>query len=224
MVYTEEYMRGVVDKLRERGWPYHGVGSDWEPDSTKWCNALLRDGAGVKFRNGLHVIDWGCGYGRFYNWLSSKLERFYYYGFEPTGTTNGDILINMCKEIYTGNCEFGVIEDIEFVNRAVAKSDVVILGSIFTHITIENANEIIKTFKPLLNNGGYIVFSVIIGSEYKLEKPGLYGTNDTYEYTNYTSEQIVQLAINADCNLIKVSEYPAGPWKHDIFRMENFKN
>ena len=218
----DELVEAFAD-LGDQGWiTPDGVGSDQEPYSTTWCEALSH-GLGEKFKEGMWVIDWGCGYGRYYNWLEAVLEDFFYYGFEPRGKNNGDLLIKFCRktfELAHEPCLFEFIDNDEVVVNALLTCDAVILGSIFTHISIEAAHKLVQKFTPLLDRDGVVVFSVIIGDEYTLGEPA-YEVEGSYHLVTHTEKQIEELAEKNDCTLTKTGSFTTNhEQEHFIYRLQ----
>lgn len=214
----------LIEELQRRGWMYPGVGSDHEPQNTNWCEAQS-EGIGKFFQEGLKMIDWGCGYARYYNWLTGLFHNFKYYGFEPRGPRNGDILIEYCrKNLYDPRCVYDFIDNDTVVNQAIDECDVVLLGSVFTHISIEDADSVVKKFSKILDKGGYIVFSIILANEYFIGDKA-YGLEDSYNVVRHKKEQIEQLARQNNAQLDTVTTYMTEPNRlhlnetHTIFRI-----
>src|SRR6266705_4055045 len=60
-------------------------GSDEEPGSSLWL-ASLSEAMGTSFREGLTDLDYGCGAGRYAQFLRQRLKRFAYDGLERPGS------------------------------------------------------------------------------------------------------------------------------------------
>jgi 2-polyprenyl-3-methyl-5-hydroxy-6-metoxy-1,4-benzoquinol methylase len=215
---------GIIHELASNGWMHPGgVGSDHEPWNTKWCEALS-SGVGDKFKEGLCIIDWGCGYARYYNWLTSFFDNFTYYGFEVHGPKNGDLLVNFCRQkLSDPRCTYDYI-DSDTVDTAITKCNVVLLGSVFTHISIKDADGIVKRFSKLLDKGGSLVFSVIIADNYSIGTPA-YGVEGSYDEVQHRRDQIETLARDNNCELREASHYQTNhTYVHTIFEMKRLSN
>lgn len=191
---------GIIKCLRSKGWIYEGCGSDYEPYSTKWCESLDKGLVGSNYC----VIDWGCGYGRFLNYLLTKgVDRFKYYGFELHGERNGDLLMGFCKAHYLGSnslnrvVKFGYVDDNELLDEALKNCDTILLGSVFTHMSIDDSLSFLKRFDSFVANGGAIVFSLILEKNvYELHGPGAYGIPNGYECVFHSTNELKQLCRN----------------------------
>jgi 2-polyprenyl-3-methyl-5-hydroxy-6-metoxy-1,4-benzoquinol methylase len=212
----------VVELKKQRGLQI-GCGTADLKESDLWCEALTK-GVGNRFQNGLKILDWGCGYGRYYIWMKNKLKNFKYYGFEVASPKHGDILIQYCRDRFNKDkrCIFDFTTNHVLVNKAIENSDVVLLGSVFTHLTIEDSYKIMTKFRPVIQKGGYIVLSVILSLEYTLTTPNFYpGNPRSWAYVTNTEKQVKQLAKMAGGKAQKIPEAQFTA-KHilDIFRVE----
>src|ERR1051325_11130442 len=135
-------------------------GSDQDPLSSIWM-ASLSEAAGDCFREGLRILDYGCGVGRYCNFLAERLDRFEYYGIEKRGSSfrHGEQSIRVANRIFRKDprAEFGFIESTLEI-EAVARVDLVLLGSIFTHVSVAEVDRILTKIAPVLDRGGRIVF------------------------------------------------------------------
>jgi len=62
-------------------------GTDEEPSSSLWM-ASLSEAMGESFREGMAVLDYGCGAGRYAQFLRQRLKRFEYYLRSPGAATS----------------------------------------------------------------------------------------------------------------------------------------
>lgn len=167
-------------------------GSDEEPASSLWM-ASLCDAMGDSFRSGMTILDYGCGAGRLAQFTRERLRRFSYYGVEKPGSKyqHGEKSIAAARALFRWDCRigFGLIGG-RFEHRAVARANVAVLGSIFTHTSYDEMRAVLEKLAPIPGRGGKIVFSIFIGDSYRLENPGAYGMGDAYARTWFTPEQI----------------------------------
>jgi hypothetical protein len=212
----------IINYLSKKGWIYEGCGSDREPYSTKWCESLEKGIINANY----NIIDWGCGYGRFLNYLLTKdISNFKYYGFELHGNNNGDLLIDFCKTHYS-QCnnsdriiKFGYIDDVELINEATKNCNVILLGSVFTHMDIKDSIKFLNKFDKFINNGGYIIFSLITERNiYELIGKGAYGIENGYACVFHSDKELEILSNNNKYHISNISKFQTDHTiKHDIF-------
>lgn len=165
----------------------------WEPDSSRWCASLMepvRD----KISKSFVLLDWGCGDGRLFNFLSKRFSQFKYYGLERPGEFGAG-----CIETARGffrhdpRAEFDLTTG-PVAAKALETSQFAILGSVATHIPFPDFRKIIQTLMPILDRGGEVISSFFIEKEYSLKAPGnCYGHQDCFALVSYTQAQIDSL-------------------------------
>ncbi|MEO9529066.1 class I SAM-dependent methyltransferase [Roseibium sp.] len=174
-LWTGKWQHTPFPKLIEGRVPDVGsVGCDDEPVSSLWC-ACLAQAMGPHYREGMTVLDYGCGFGRFFNFLTGRLNDFRYYGLEVEGTPSkhGDACLDYAGRTFGGDprARFGAIES-ALEAQAIREADVVLLGSVFSHIDRAMMDAIFRKFLPVTDAGGAVVFSVMIGDSYAATGPG----------------------------------------------------
>jgi len=171
---------------------FEGFGTDDEPGSSLWL-ASLSEAMGASFREGINILDYGCGAGRYAEFLRQRLEHFGYFGLEKPGSSfqHGEKSVAAAEDIFNGDnrISFGLIGS-AFEASALARADVVVLGSIFTHVDFEELKLILEKFEPIVRRGGKVVFSIFIADTYRLEASGAYGFADCYGRAWFTTEQL----------------------------------
>jgi SAM-dependent methyltransferase len=186
-------------------------GSDEEPLSSVWL-ASLSEAAGDYFREGLKVFDYGCGAGRYCNFLEQRLESFQYYGVEKRGSScrHGEKSILVANGIFRHDrrARFGFIGS-RLEEEAIENVDVVILGSIFTHVDFREVRHILARLRPVIERGGKVVFSAFISDKYRLEGRGAYGFTDCYSRVWFEPEQLAQLANQEEWHLSEQESFLA---------------
>jgi len=203
---------------------YNGCGSDNEPYSTEWCKCLME---GIN-KNKLNIIDWGCGYGRFLNFLLVKnINSFKYYGFELHGEKNGDLLINFCNENYISQntserlIKFGFVDNEELIKESLENCSTILLGSVFTHMAIEDVIQLLEKFKDFISSGGEIVFSLITEkNKYELNGPGAYGIKNGYDCAFYSQNEIERMTFDNKYKIEKITDFQTDHViKHGIYKL-----
>ena len=197
-------------------------GSDEEPFSSIWL-ASLSEAAGQHFREGLRVLDYGCGAGRYCDFLDQRLENFGYYGVEKRGSSlrHGEKSIRVATRIFRHDrrARFGFIGS-RLEEEAIRNVDVVVLGSIFTHLDFREVRQILAKLRPVIERGGTVVFSAFIANEYRLEGRDAYGFIDCYSRVWFEPEQLAQLANQEEWQLSEQESFLAqGVNLHRIFAL-----
>ena len=167
---------------------------------------------GESFRERMVVLDYGCGAGRYAQFLRQRLKRFDYFGLEKPGSTfgHGEKSIEAAKRFFRWDwrARFGLIgSSLEL--KAMARVNVVVLGSIFTHVDFDELCRILEKMRPLLLRGGKVVFSIFIAGEYRLEHKDAYGFDDCYSRVWFTEEQIRRLCDQNDWVLVEKESFVA---------------
>ena len=177
-----------------KNWFSVGHGTDEEPAQSLLLSAFS-SAMKEKYGEGMKILDYGCGSGRYANFLSKRIENFQYIGLEKQGSEHfwgeASIRDGLINAGHDERVRLGFTESL-LEKRAIEESNVVLLLSIFTHTTIEETHRIISKLLPIVDRGGKIIFSIIIGDSYQLQG-NLYGFQDSYQVTSNTNEQINEL-------------------------------
>ena len=170
-------------------------GTDDEPGSSLWM-ASLSEAMSSDFHEGMTVLDYGCGAGRYAQFLRQRLKRFSYYGVEKPGsnyrhgeksTKAGRVLFRWDRRIH-----FDMIGS-RLEAKALERASVVVLGSVFTHVDLDELQSILKKLSPVVSRGAKVVFSIFLADEYALEDEGIYGLERCYNRVWFTQDQIKQI-------------------------------
>lgn len=193
------------------------VGTDQEPKASL-CMASFANAMGDFYKEGMKILDYGCGSARFANFLSQRLQNFSYIGLERKESDWGVSCINKAKELFENDPRVNVGyvgSDID--NMAIETCEVVLLLSVFTHTTIEETEIILKKLLPIVDRGGCVIFSVIFGNKYEL-RGSAYGFLDNYNITYNTKQQIEDLKIKLKVKMDLIDTFNAGVI-HSIYKM-----
>jgi hypothetical protein len=199
-----------------------GAGSDEEPWTTKWCQALA---TGIGEMEGVSLIDWGCGYGRFLNYmLTENVRNFRYYGFELKGKRG--LALNDFNQNYLPlnddhrTIKFGFVDNQDLIDEAVQNCSTILLGSVFTHMRIEDCVEFLNTFDEVTKKGS-IVFSLIMDTEYFLGPPALvYEIENSYCIVRHTEKELDMLTIGGKYKIVKCCDFLTSHKEvHTIFHL-----
>lgn len=196
-------------------------GSDDEPTASQWMSALS-EAAGDGFREGMIVLDYGCGSGRYANFISRRLRNFTYYGVEPilAGPKHGmnrnpETNLEICERNYGQDPRvwFGPIGG-EIEHQALDKCDWILAGSVFTHLAIDEYVKVISKFSGAIKQGAKFVHTIFYGQKYLIRqsKPYPHGLADFYSYVLYT-EQLAKAAWNG-FNVKQTGTFKPGSGKH----------
>jgi hypothetical protein len=171
-------------------------GTDAEPGSSIWL-ASLSEAMGDSFREGMNVLDYGSGAGRYAQFLRQRLKKFRYYGLEKPGSNvqHGEKSMKAGRKLFRWDrrIRFNLIGS-QLEATALARASVVLLGSIFTHVDFSEMQDILKKFKPLVARGGKVVFSIFLADTYEIENIGIYSLKNCYNRVWFTMEQLKGLS------------------------------
>jgi 2-polyprenyl-3-methyl-5-hydroxy-6-metoxy-1,4-benzoquinol methylase len=205
-----------------KNWFSVGHGTDEEP-SQSLLLSTFSSAMKEKYREGMKILDYGCGSGRYANFLSKRIEKFQYIGLEKQGSDQfwgeASIRDGLINAGHDDRVRLGFTESL-LEEKAIQECDVVLLLSIFTHTTIEETHRIISKLLPIVDRGGRIIFSMIMNESYQLVG-NLYGFQDSYQVTYNTNEQINDIAEKFNVKLTHERDFEANwGYVHSIFSIE----
>lgn len=193
------------------------VGTDPEPKASL-CIASFVNAMGEKYKEGMKILDYGCGSARVSNFLSKRLKDFHYIGIEKFKSHYTETCINKAIELF-GHDERVIVgyTESELEKKAIEICETVLLLSVFTHTTIEETERILKKLLPIIDRGGNIVFSMIHGNKYEL-KGNAYDFKDNYSITYNTIKQVDDLKNKLNINIDLIDMFDAGVM-HSIYKI-----
>lgn len=175
---------------------------------------------GSYFKEGMKILDYGCGMGYFANYMNSQLKNFTYFGVEPDSSFGQRCISkDTRRNRRDGRMTFSFIGT-PTEELAINESDIALLVSIFTHLDIDQTEEILSKLMPIIQRKGSIFFTMILGDEYKLGRGGRYSLSKTYSVVYNTKDQVEYLAdkFNSSINL-KGTWHHKHDWLHSIYEM-----
>jgi hypothetical protein len=84
-----------------------------------------------------------------------------------------------------GRGRFGSVGS-ELEKEVLSEVEIVLLGSIFTHLNFETFKKLFSKFIPVIERRGAVISSIVLGEYYKCVGPGVYGIRDCSQETIYT--------------------------------------
>jgi SAM-dependent methyltransferase len=174
-----------------------------------------------KFNEGISILDYGCGAGILANFISERLNNFYYYGLE-TNSNHGKERISIAKNYLNDpRLYFGTIEN-ELKNILNNKIDAIVLISVFTHLPILEIYKILDNLKNVFikNKNSSIIFSCFISNKEKLidHLPDIW--ENFYGISFIKEKQLVGYCNNNNLKLKKQSIFvAAGNHEHHIYEI-----
>jgi len=174
-----------------------------------------------KFNEGISILDYGCGAGILANFISERLNNFYYYGLD-TNSNHGKERISIAKNYLNDpRLYFGTIEN-ELKNILNNKIDAILLISVFTHLPILEIYKILDNLKDVFvkNKNSSIIFSCFISNKEKLidHLPEIW--ENFYGISFIKEKQLVDYCNNNNLKLKKQSIFVAqGNHEHHIYEI-----
>lgn len=212
--WTERWSKDKYQRLYPNFYVY-GYGSDSEPASSCWMATLLAP-MGERFREGIRVLDYGCGGGRLFNFMTGQLRSFMYYGAEPAGGKELAVAESYFKS--DPRAKFMTCEE-AVESEEVLSCDAVILGSIFTHLLEEKCESILRSIWPIVDGGGMIIFTAIFRPEAEAHRPGAHGFDDCYAISFMREGWIEDLERKLSRKVEEVDTYLARVL-HRVYRIQ----
>lgn len=216
---SKEWTENWVNQKHERMYPnFHvpGYGSDYEFATTYWMASLL-DPMRERFKEGVSILDYGCGGGRLFNFMTGYLKDFTYYGAEPEESREMKVAKGYFEK--DPRSVFLSCED-SLKSKDAMSCDAVILGSIFTHLLEDHCEKILNNLLPVIENGGMIIFSALFKLNGKVRSPGAHGMKDCYGIVYQRNAWIEEIKKKYSFNIEEAGDFETGHGViQQIFRM-----
>ena len=173
-------------------------GTPAEPSSSLWCASLVSP---LRLREPFALLDWGCGDGRLFNFLSARFRDFRYYGLERPGDF-GTRCVNRARQFF-GHDPRATFDVYDTATEVAALEEVssVVMGSVATHVPVEQFAAILSRLRPTLARDGSLVASCFIEETGHLLNRAAYGHDDCYGNVAYTHQQLDDVCARERLNL-----------------------
>ena len=164
----------AMPPISTRTAPSDDLGSTSSSQERSWLRNLFQ---AAELEENDHVFDYGCGNARLANFMSTRLVNFTYYGLEMN-TGHGRFHDENAKRWLGADprITLGYLDDESAFQDALVSSNVVILGSVISHLGVDDAMVVFRRLKSVLHRCGRIVFSCMVAEENQVSK-----RRDVYE-------------------------------------------
>ena len=164
-------------------------GTPAEPASSLWCASLVDP---LALQEAFTLLDWGCGDGRLFNFLSARFQNFRYYGLERPGDF-GARCIERARSFFghDSRATFDLYGD-RAEAAALTECTSLVMGSVATHVPIDQFGALLRRVRPILGRDGAAV-SCFIEDESRCLNASAYGHADCFGYVAYTRRQLEDL-------------------------------
>ena len=163
------------------------------------------------------VLDFGCGgHGTLQHTLFNHYPNSIYYGLDTDFVSHDNYGFIDNKNKSQNNIFF---KNIDKLDEVLPKVDCMIMGSVFTHLSISKIEEILDKTLPFYKNGFQLGFTAFMGDKFSFVGEGPYGP-DTYTYTILDYNWFKEYCFKNNLTLIFHS------YRQDLagFQVENFKH
>lgn len=128
------------------------------------------------------ILDYGCGgKGTLQYTLFNHYPNAKYYGLDIEHEDVDNLGFNECKSTNNDNIYFGNISELEHI---LPKVDAMVMGSVFTHLSLSKMVEVLDKTLPHYERGFQLGFTAFIGSDFVFHGSHAYGNNpDTWSWT-----------------------------------------
>lgn len=133
-------------------------------------------------KDGCSILDYGCGgKGTLQHTLFSHYPNSKYYGLDIDHEGVDNKGFNENKLLNEQSVYFGNINELE---KILPKVDAMVMGSVFTHLSLSKMKEVLDKTLPHYERGFQLGFTAFIGSEFSFNGENAYGNDpDTWSWT-----------------------------------------
>lgn len=126
------------------------------------------------------ILDFGCGgRGTLQHTLFNHFPNAKYYGLDVEFESGCNIGYLETKNKTEDNVYFG---DISELPQVLPKVDCMVMGSVFTHLSLKAMEETLNETLPYYDKGFQLGFTAFMGNRFVFSGEGVYGP-ETYQYT-----------------------------------------
>lgn len=229
-VFTEKWEKNPISRAPQgdEHWTRLSMGGKDPAMCRLWCS-VFSEALGDMFKEGMRILDYGCGRAVYFYFLSGWLEDFTYFGIEPKGAykrrhikPNDKMNLEVAREYFSrdNRATFGELDSDE-EKRALSECSCVILASVFTHLRIADTYKILD---KLLESKSIqiIVFSAMIS---KLARVSRWGANGGLKHSHgasfNTMKQYEDYFEDKDASFKIVDHYfHTKKFQHTIFHVQ----
>ena len=183
------------------------------------CYASCANVMGSHFKEKMKIFDYGCGFAAFANFMSQYIEKFTYYGVETNSKYGKNCIKIAKKSLEDKRIKLGHFG--KTIEKKIAVVDVILLVSIFTHLRINETEDILKKLLQTAKPGSIIVFTMILRDKYEEIGSKAYGIKNTCAVVYNTKEQVKNLSEKLKCDIELKDEWlHMNTWLHSIYRID----
>ena len=189
------------------GWAF---GTPDEPASSIWCASLLEPLRKTGYLNSeFSALDFGCGDGRLFNFLSRRYKKFQYFGIEQDNTFGWSCLRSASASFGKDSRACFAAVGSPKAAEAIDKATFVVLGSVATHLKEKELLKCLAPYQGALRRGAPLVASFFVGKAFSAFSPGIYDNPECYTAVTYTSPMVNDIARALGCGATQEEEFVA---------------
>ena len=195
-------------------------GTNFEPLASIGMSCFT-DAIRDDFKENFSIIDYGCGAGILSNFISERLDKFKYFGLEPSTGWGPQRIETGKKYLNDPRVTFDFVENYDKIIQS-NKIDAVVLISVFTHLAIEDSLGILDKLKKVFdcNREASIVFSCFTSENPTLGELQANINSNYYRDSYIKFSQLKEYCDNNQLSLVKHMDFVAmGGWNHEIFKI-----
>jgi cyclopropane fatty-acyl-phospholipid synthase-like methyltransferase len=185
-----------------------------EGESSIYSLSTFAAAMDTRFSEGIKLLDYGCGSGRFGAFMCCHLKDFKYWGTDTPGQLES---FPIRRQLEQYNHKFISLTDVDGILNEV--TDILLL-SVLTHLPY-TLHAFLKRVKPVLLNGGMVHASLFVDGKPDLILPKLFGSDGIpiyYRQVIYTRSMIDHICATEELKTTKVGSWTKDGIKQLIYR------
>jgi len=180
------------------------------------CQAAFAAAMGPWWREGMGVLDLGCGTGRFANFLAGRIRRFRYWGTElPQAAVQ--LRPRWWVRFNDPRIAFGLARGSE-EKEGIDSATVGLLLSVLTHLPIQSLTTTLDRLLPIAERGGALVFSIFLAPCAREGRPKPTAGCPYFREVFYTWPDLLSLTQPLGLRVKRVGTFPDRDYVHVICR------